>query len=263
MGMLIKYDLKGNFKKFFIMLMIMAILNIALLLKVNAGSNGMNSIFAGLLVTLNVVFNFAALLICLNDFQRELYDDRAYLTFTLPVNGKQIIGSKVISTFIWLFITAALSVIFILMLLGGTGEINFSLLKINQNIVMQIIITLVYMFIDSFIFICLAYFAMILPKMANLNVKLGKFLGGLIFIGLMVGLTYVNVKICVVFPKEMVINSVSGVSVRIPASDGMELFLVTGKETMINIAGFIYSVVLSVVLFVTNSYLVENRLDIK
>ncbi len=45
--------------------------------------------------------------VVLNDFQKSLYGEQGYLTFTLPVKGWQILGSKVIVSTTWFVIALA------------------------------------------------------------------------------------------------------------------------------------------------------------
>lgn len=54
-------------------------------------------------------------------FYKSMAGDEAYLTFTLPVTEKDILLSKILNAFLWLFFVMAALVFFFLCLLGGSA----------------------------------------------------------------------------------------------------------------------------------------------
>ena len=43
----------------------------------------------------------ASIFYLIGNFRKELYEDRGYLTFTLPLSGNQILGAKTIIALMW------------------------------------------------------------------------------------------------------------------------------------------------------------------
>ncbi|NMH83380.1 hypothetical protein HH307_03605, partial [Bacillus coagulans] len=98
-----KYEIRGTYK---FILGILALVFI-LLAGMYASSNQEGSLFHSvqIFMSIGVMLLFGAALIAflyiVGSFRKELYEDSGYLTFTLPLTGNQILGSKLIAALIW------------------------------------------------------------------------------------------------------------------------------------------------------------------
>lgn len=106
-----KYEIKGTYKFILGLILTVLIASTGLQLYVrNSLSNIYNSNIdpfrmSNLLVVVLVLVIFGAFITTLfyiiGSFRKELYEDRGYLTFSLPLTGKQILGSKLIIALMW------------------------------------------------------------------------------------------------------------------------------------------------------------------
>jgi hypothetical protein len=114
MGKLLKYELKGTYKFITAALVLVSLVNIVLLSKLGVWSSDNIGIFM-------VLADFAAvisiLVYLINAFKKELYEERGYLTLTLPLSGNKIVGVKLISSFIWFILSGIVVSIFFYLLL--------------------------------------------------------------------------------------------------------------------------------------------------
>ncbi|WP_138206706.1 hypothetical protein [Haloimpatiens lingqiaonensis] len=269
MGKLMKYDLKGGYKKFSILFIITIILNIVILFKMNEDNLPLNSMLVLLVCFASALI---VLIFCAGDFEKELYEERAYLTFTLPVKGRQIIASKVLVYLIWALVNSIIiAVFFMLCMKKATGIMGISNMSFSDKIYWPVVlINIVSAIFSMASFILLLHLCTILPRVANLNVKLGKFMSGVIFIAILVGIGYLGTKIGKVFPKSIYISS-KGITdhMVIESSNivnniaGLNEIFMPLKVATINIASSIYDIVLFVIFFVSSSYLLEKKIDLK
>lgn len=269
MGKLMKYELRGAYKKFSILFMVTIILNIGIVFKMNKDNVPVNSmlIFLACFASALIVLVF-----CASDFEKELYEERAYLTFTLPVKGRQIVASKVLVYLIWAIINSIIiTVFFIIYMKKFTGIAGISNISFSDAVYWPVFLLNIGRAIFSMAsFILLIHFCTILPRLANLNVKLGKFMSGVIFIAILVGIGYLETKIGKVFPKEIYISSkgitdyaVVESSIIMDSITGLNGLVMPLKVTVINIASSVYNIVLFVILFASSSYLLEKKIDLK
>src|SRR5699024_5073236 len=118
MKKLLKYELKGTFK--FILMVLLTIvlassvaqIGIYRLTKIQVleANQVSGPVFGAFLIGIAFLVIWASFLVSffyiVNNFNKELLDDRGYLTFTLPLKGREILSSKVISALIsFLFLT--------------------------------------------------------------------------------------------------------------------------------------------------------------
>ena len=105
-----KYEIKGTYKVILgiLALVIIAstIIHLGFLKEINnldspESFDGANIIM--IILSTLVIFGafLAAFFYIVNSFRKELYDNRGYLTFTLPLTGKQILASKLIVSMLW------------------------------------------------------------------------------------------------------------------------------------------------------------------
>ena len=183
----IKYEIKGSYK---FILGIIAILiiastivqwNIKSVTDLNnpASMAGNMTAFKGLMLIVSVLVIFGAFLVAffhiIGSFRKELYEDRGYLTFTLPLTGNQIVGSKLIVAMLWFtalgLVILSYNLILGLALFGGSwvdvAKELFSM--INTGVFSLGIVS----GLSSILTLILIYFSIALSRVSIRNKKIG------------------------------------------------------------------------------------------
>ncbi len=106
MGRYIKYEIKGSYKFILGVLALILILTTGIYMYANKTDGG--SALGGTFIGLSTLVIFGTLLTTflyiVGSFRKELYEDRGYLTFTLPLTGHEILGAKLIVATMWFLI---------------------------------------------------------------------------------------------------------------------------------------------------------------
>ncbi|WP_404660868.1 hypothetical protein [Haloimpatiens myeolchijeotgali] len=252
MGKLIKHEFKGNFKKYSIVFITMSLLNILILSLYKPQKTALS-------VILMLLVDFAALLTVLiftsNAFDKDLYEEKAYLIFTLPVKGWQMLGSKIITSIVYLAIVAMITGIF------SYITINIFQVKIEPPVSFFIIAAIKYMYIVMLL-ILIGYFCTTLSRTTNLKIKIEKFMCFIIGVIVIALVLFINSKLQQWFPKEIIIGY--------PKFAICPNLYISTKVTSVcqtsvnfNIASSIYSIVLFVIFFISTSWMLDNKLDVK
>lgn len=127
MGKLIKYEFRNNRKSLFQFFFIIGIASLVMqlgltgLIKINEsyiyGRDGykiigtLSNIFffgSGFIIFVSVILFYISLA---NILKKDIYQDRGYITFSLPRSGYQIIGSKVIVAFVWAIVLPLIAIL--------------------------------------------------------------------------------------------------------------------------------------------------------
>ncbi|MBC8586805.1 hypothetical protein [Paratissierella segnis] len=275
-----RYEIKGTHK--FMGLLILFVLGASTGIqlfalnaskKYNDGLDGFGKI-PNLLMPLLVLMIFGAFVTALfyiiGSFRKELYEDRGYLTFSLPLSGNQILGSKMVAALMWA-VAIGLSVIVYNALLGSIlfGFDWVEGVKYVFNIIPSSFTITIGLFIilSSVITLLLIYFAITLSKVSIKNKKIGG-LWFIIFLILNSFVNYLILKVSGVFPYYLDLNTfkITGLNSLITKSFMSYVdmgFFVTGNgTTLVNIFSFIFSILIAVGTFLGTSYLIERKIDL-
>ncbi|MBE6067733.1 MAG: hypothetical protein E7211_08585 [Clostridium lundense] len=266
MDKLIKYELKGDYKLFGIIFTIAILLNGGLFTRIDKWEEGI--IIA--LTTMISSFLFLTILIfVIKSFEKEMYEDRGYLTFTLPVSGRKILGAKLIAALIWFSLAGILSLIAGRILIGilyDQSIINELSTRLSTFINIKTILAVVLFGVINIItLLLLVYFSITITRVALKGKKVSKFLGFVAFIALNAAIAYIEYKIIKLFPQT--ISFIPGLLQGFPANaepmvlDGT-LITIRNSGLNINIAAVIYNIVVYVGLFLGTGYLIDNKIDI-
>ena len=189
LGKLMKYEIRGSYK--YILGVLTAILIASLVIQYNiykATNNFNNSIenvgirafvfVTSLFVIIGVFFSLFFYIVTL--FKKELYEDRGYLTFTLPLTGRQILGAKILVGVIWYALLDIAIVLFnFLIALGffGTHIIKIARDILSYNYAHKLISIVTFSAIESLkstlLFLVLVYLSVTLSKVSFKNRKIG------------------------------------------------------------------------------------------
>lgn len=261
MGRLLKYELKGSYKVIGIILAILIIVALGLNFKIGEWTEtrimGITSFAAfGALLS--------AFIYLIELFRKELYEDTGYLTFTLPITGNSIVGAKLLSSLIWIFVVGTIGgLLGLLNAKRAFGPyVRFGSIFANQSFIMAAISGVV----SVITVLLLIYFSITISRMTIRNKKVGG-LWFIIFILLNVAIAYLQIKLIKWIPYYIDTNSwrivkqgmnmVAGINF-----GGAMLQLSINGNVYFNIASIIFSIVLMVGLFLGTGYLLEKKVDL-
>ncbi|CCQ96774.1 Membrane protein [[Clostridium] ultunense Esp] len=276
MGRYIKYEIRGSYKFILGVLALVLILTTGIYAYISNAREGsaLGATFTGLSVLVIFGTLLTTFLYIVNSFRKELYEDRGYLTFTLPLTGNQILGAKLIVAFMWFVLLGVVIAIYngIMVLSFSPVKIKiselFSMLK-NMNIpYRELVVFGLTAIIGGVSTLILIYFSMALSRVTFRNKKIGGF-WFVIFLVLSGIVTYGQVKVIQLLPYYLDLNTFKIASSHM-LSYGFNITINNGGlimngdlgGTILNIAGFIYSIVIGVLMFLGTGYLIENKIDL-
>lgn len=272
-----KYEIRGTYKYILGVLALVLILTTALYVYFNRITNtsGEVSALGGMFTGLSVLILFgtalATFLYIVGSFRKELYEDTGYLTFTLPLTGNQIVGSKLVVAFLWFTILGvAIGLYNIIMVLAfAPVEVNiselfsslFQMFSLSDTLflVLSSILSLVNMLV-------IIYFSMAISRVTFRNKRIGSlwFIVFLVLSGLII---YGGVKISELLPYYIDLNTFNiGTmdtlnQLYIELNNNIVLSGNTGILTT-NIASTVYIIIVTVLLFLGTGYLIERKIDL-
>lgn len=266
----IKYEIKGTYRYILgTMAFVLMLITGFYTYLVNASRAPINSIgFVSLLLGLTLFGTaVATFLYIVGSFRKELYEDRGYLTFTLPLTGKQIVGAKLTVAFIWFFLLGTVFPLYNLMMISIFNAAVHNLTEIFTAIAQVISFKQALFFIFNTVlktsnFLLLVYFSITLSRVTFRNKKIGG-LWFVLFLILSWLMSYGETKIASLLPYYLNLNLQSNnFMLNQLILNGMTLdFFHTGSLTA-NIASNIYVLVVTVTLFLATGYLIEKKIDL-
>lgn len=277
-----KYEIKGTYKFILgllaIIILASSIIQFNILNQVNNMGSNQSSLLA-FLVLLSVLVLFGAFIVLLfyliNSFRKELYEDRGYLTFTLPLTGNQIVGSKMIIAIMWSgvvgFVTVAYNAILYLILFSNEymNEIASGILaEININFFVALFTSLV----SSIVTILIIYFSISLSKVSIKNKKIGGF-WFILFLIISGAANYITNLLGNILPyylnlETLKIATISNVQEALNAGMFQFSFGMSNSAFSavfpgyLNIPSFIGKILFGVLFFIGTGYLLEKRIEL-
>ncbi|WP_416828895.1 hypothetical protein [Ectobacillus polymachus] len=268
-----KYEIKGTYKFILGLLALVLILFTGIYAYISKADRvfTLGSLFIGLSIMIIFGAALVVFLYIVGSFRKELYEDSGYLTFTLPLTGNQIVGSKLIVALLWFLILGMVIAIynFIMVMIFIPVEMNivklFSMIQgVSIKEIIFVVLTPVFSGVSILILI---YFSMSLSKVTFRNKKIG----GLWFIlFLLLGgvLAYGDYEICKLLPYYLDLNSfhlttmetLNGQYHLVNNNDGF--YMSVSGAFAINIASCVYNVGTIVALFLGTSYLIERKINL-
>ena len=249
---LIKYELKGYYKDFTILLGIVIFLNLLLFTRVNSWS-------IAALLAISIMISFAAMVAVfiwnINLFSRDLYQDSGYLLYTLPQKGYSILGSKILTALIQNVIVGfvALSFNFVMVMLtvdNWRQKLSEVLSFTTPGFITLFILSTL---VGGIYFLATIYFSIALGKVAFKMKKLGKFGSFIIFVVISLITGKVTDSFMNIFPQSFKLDIA-------PAQ--MQATMSVIPTIPVNIASLVVSALLFTGLFLGTSYLIENKMDL-
>ncbi|WP_026881772.1 hypothetical protein [Clostridium akagii] len=260
MANLIKYEIIGRYKSVAMLIIISVLANLLLLIRpFNWPDTGLFVISILIAVVVSVVLFIWSISI----FSQDIYDDKGYLTFTLPKSGYSIIASKLIVTCIFYIIIEIISVLSMYYYGSRLGDIGKALdtSGIRINVGACILIILWSVLIGTALNFIKIYFAITITRLSILKKKLGKFMAFVSYVILSIIYGIITWGLEKIFPQDFYIKLFTSVSGSIGTLQSGNTDVIT-KGFPVNTANFVFSIILCVVLFIATSYLVEKKIDL-
>ena len=262
MGKLLKYEFKGSFKLFFGTFVAAILLCIAVMFGIDNGE-----LRFGLGILIWFVIFIVVLIFNINNFKNELYEERGYLTFTLPVSGRKFLTSKMIAAFIWFVICYILATISIDIIAKKSLSQNIlsllkNLLYSKELMIVSVFSSLLYIFT----FILMVYFSITLTRIGLKSGKLSGFVAFIVFIIMNFIIVRLQMLIINILPYNLSLNSkslqMSSSSVLNITFGNNALISISHGAVTLNIAGTVFSILIFIGMFIVTSYIIENKLDL-
>ncbi len=286
-----KYEIKGSYK--FILGIIAIVLICSTVIQLNISKqvkfdmmNVGNEItgFGAFMLVISILVIFGAFLTAffqiIGSFRKELYEDRGYLTFTLPLTGNKILGAKLIVAAIWFTVLGAAIVLYNLLLstvlFGPQWSDIISFIKEPIKMIRQGIISVgMISGLSSIMTLILIYFSMALGRVSVRNKKVGG-LWFVIFIILNSLSGYFTFTVSKILPYFLSLDKfkiVHGYDLNFLSNLGsvasinnvaMGQMIVFGNnfDAYINIFGVLSMIIIGVGAFLTTGYLIEKKIDL-
>ncbi|WP_033826496.1 membrane protein [Bacillus andreraoultii] len=272
---LMKYEIKGTFKYIIGIMALVLLLITGIYMYVTKGSEP--SGFGVLFIVLSILVIFGAglstFLYIVGSFKKELYEDRGYLTFTLPLTGNQIIGAKLIVATMWFILLGTVIGLYNVLMVYVTNRGNIDLstifLYLSETIrVQEYIVGAIGGIFSIVILLMIIYFSMALSRVTFRNKRIGG-LWFVIFLILSGILLYGQVVVADLFPYYInwrsfevgTMETFFNMNPTIDITSGFNV-QVDPMIMMTNIATTIYNIVTFVALYLGTSYIIEKKIDV-
>lgn len=280
----IKYEIKGTYKFIMGILAVIIIASSIIQLNIlkgiqgfdNPGSFASNGFLAFMFIlSIFVIFGafITAFFYIVGSFKKELYENRGYLTFTLPLTGNQILGSKLLVAVMWNTIMGLVAILYniILAMILFKGDLKIIFQEFFTVIDIGFITTIANGILSAMLTLILVYFSISLSKVSIRNKKIG----GMWFIIFLIisGITgYITTRVGSAIPYFLDINTFKIVpleSVQEIINNAFSGVVISGFGDIagaipgfINIASFITNILFAIGFFMATGYLIEHRVEL-
>lgn len=272
-----KYEIRGTYRFVLATILIVAFATVGIQY---TAMNTINSLESGGMSLLNIMLPILSIVIMaasiafivyiVQSFRKELYEDRGYLTFTLPLSGRKILGAKVLTASLWSFlfgsVVLGLNIVVFNSMFGDEifseiiSQFRYIFGQLGGGFVAGMTI---YSLIGSIVTLLIAYFSITISKVAIRNRQIGG-LWILLFIGLQTFFNFIEGKIVSILPFYVGLGIGNEVEpgFNLMASDaGWAVDIITGN-TGFPISALIYWIIIGVSLFLATSYLLERKIEL-
>lgn len=221
-------------------------------------------VFGLVIITIFVMMNY---------FNKSLYSDQGYLSYTLPVKSRDLLFSKATVSFAWIAISYLILAGFVV------GVLWYAKVKLNESlggeideiintigslvttnglpsvaaIAKIVAIVLLYGFVSILILVSQVFFSMTLSNVRGFN-KLGFFGGIIIFAVLLVVMKIVSSLIMVYLPMSLFISG-----------DGIKITLksMADVSSTYGIGGFLFEAIASAGLLFATNHLMSKKINLR
>ncbi len=204
----------------------------------------------------------------ISSYRRELYEDRGYLTFSLPLSGGQLLGSKLIVALFWgtvmgisiiLYNLILAQILFGHNLLGEMWKITGQIDNFGFLFTGSIITSLM----ESAVTLLLVYFAITVSRVSIKSRKIGS-LWFILFIVLTSLVTYIQELIANHLPMYLDLSRMAIIGQKEVYIMGLDSQFggTLSIRGVVSIPGLVFQILLIAGAFIATSYMLEKKIDI-
>jgi len=275
-----KYEFKGTYKFILGILAIVILASTIIQFNIYRETQSLNYMqdssfnFMRFMFVVSIFVIFGAFLTAffyiVGSFRKELYEDRGYLTFTLPLTGNQILGAKLAASLIWFAVlgigTVIYNLILAMILFGGNWlELFKEVFYMINSGVISITVTGI---LSSILTLILIYLSMALSKVTIRNKKIDG-LWFIVFLIINSIASYISFKASTALPYYIDIMNfkvlgMRDINILQYANNGVTQMILFGDnyQAYLNVTGLVIQLLMSIGAFLTTGYLIEKRIDL-
>lgn len=277
MGKLMKYEIKGSYKVILGILAIVLLMTTVLYTYI-AKKEGSPIVALASMIMFGTFLS--AFFYIVGSFRKELYEDRGYLTFSLPLTGNQILGAKLFVALLWFILLGVVTVFYHLFMtfriaVKETGltfseaieEIKLALSYIDFDI-RSVIFFVISLLIMGTLTLILIYFSMTLSRVTLKNKKIGG-MWFIVFLVLVTLIGYLHVNIATKFPIYLDLSNWKIITSDLAENyaefytyENQGFYFSIGGNGYLSVTGNLFSLIVGVILFLSTGYLIENKIDL-
>ena len=225
--------------------------------------------FVMLAATFTFIGAFIAVAVyMISSFRKELYEDRGYLTFALPMTGSQLLASKLIVALFWSLVMGIIVLSYNMLL--ARFVFGAELFNLLEDLLKQVEglgkITVSYSLIsliETTATLLLVYFTITISRVSIKSKKIGGF-WFVLFLILSSFFSYLQNIIADAIPVYLNVSKMEFVSQNRIYLDNMnpESFMELANTNTISISGLGFQIILFVGLFLATAYMLEKKIDL-
>lgn len=225
--------------------------------------------FVMLAATFTFIGAFIAVAVyMISSFRKELYEDRGYLTFALPMTGSQLLASKLIVALFWSLVMGIIVLSYNMLLarfVFGAEWFNLleDLLKQVEGLGKITVSYSLISLIETTATLLLVYFTITISRVSIKSKKIGGF-WFVLFLMLSSFFSYLQNIIADAIPVYLNVSKMEFVSQNRIYLDNMnpESFMELANTNTISISGLGFQIILFVGLFLATAYMLEKKIDL-
>lgn len=225
--------------------------------------------FVMLAATLTFIGAFIAVVVYLiSSFRKELYEDRGYLTFALPMSGTQLLGSKLIIALFWSIVMGTVVLFYnmgLARVIFGAGWYSFmsDIIRQTEGLGKITVSYLLISLIETGGTLLLVYFTITISRVSIKSKKIGGF-WFVLFLVLSSFFSYLQSSIADSVPLYLDIPKMEFLSQNKLYFDNMnpESMMNLANAGIVSISALGFQIILIVGLFLITAYMLEKKVDL-
>lgn len=254
---LIKYELLRRYKSVSILAILTILVNCTMIMMFG---HWQDELIFGVSIVTTVAACTVLFVLTIFIFSDDIYGDSGYLIFSVPESGSLILASKLIAVMIFYFIITAVSTGFLMYIGLRVKSISQAMDQagIKLDVSYIFILYLIYTTVASAAGLVYVYFSIAVTRLSCFKRKFGKFSAFIVYVLLEVIVVLASFGIEKIFKKQYYIKIFKSVSGSINTSN----VPVIAKGIPINEAYLVFYFIVSIILFIITSYIIDNKMDI-
>ncbi len=219
-----------------------------------------------------LLLSFAILIIpvflILSYFNKSLYSNQGYLSYTIPARSRDILFSKAVVSFSWITLGFAMYIaIYVFVIKYFFGKMDPSIIEQlealydmiealpEKSVLFKVIIAvIVVFFFEILVIVSQIFFSITLSNIKPFN-QLGNAGGFLIFVAVFVVMFYIFIQLTQYFPLSLFFSS-GNVKIITEPMQGT-------ANTVIGVMGVVFQLICSAAMFVGTNYLMKKKINIR